>query len=532
MLSLNNQECKTPEWRVRAFFADADKEIDLAMRAVGYYHATVKKSLKFDSDCWMADFDIDPGPLVILKNIDVRIEGEARDDQDFSQLSKKFARVGDPLNHGRYEKMKSQIESLALERGYLQGKFTKAELRVDKNANSAQIELIYDSGRRSRFGPVSIHQDILKPEFVEKFIEIDPNAPYSSDPLVETYDNLSKSNYFEQVDIRPDTGRDDLTVPVAINLTPKPKHHYTFGLGFDTDIGPLVEGSYSNRRINRRGHFFDSSLNLSPVQSLADVEYSVPLTRPASDFFSLGAGLKHNDTESFNSTTAKLSSRIKHNFDSGWKQTLYLDYLYEDYTTGTESNSTFLLVPGGSWLRSVADNTLRPTRGHRLEFNISGSYKNPISDVSFIQGSISAVWRHPVPWDGIFIGRTDLGATLVDQFEKLPTTLRFYAGGMNSIRGYEYKELGPKDDLGNVVGGRFLGVISAEYEKAILEDWAIATFVDAGNAFNLDNINVKIGTGLGVRWYSPIGPVRVDFGVPLSESNTSFQIHFAAGSRI
>jgi len=191
-----------------------------------------------------------------------------------------------------------------------------------------------------------------------------------------------------------------------------------------------------------------------------------------------------------------------------------------------------LLVPGGSWLRSESDNPLRPTKGYRLEFNVAGSVKNPISDVNFAQGSVSATWSQPLPWSGRFIGRTELGATLVDQFDKLSTSYRFFAGGMNNIRGYAYKELGPRDSAGNVEGGQFLSVVSAEYEQAILDNWGVAAFLDAGNAYNLDSINIKSGAGLGVRWYSPFGPVRVDFALPLNDADSSFQIHFAAGARI
>jgi translocation and assembly module TamA len=103
---------------------------------------------------------------------------------------------------------------------------------------------------------------------------------------------------------------------------------------------------------------------------------------------------------------------------------------------------------------------------------------------------------------------------------------------MNSIRGYAYKELGPKDNQGNVIGGKFLSVVSAEYEQAVLDDWGVAAFIDAGNAYNPENISIKAGAGLGVRWYSPIGPIRLDFAVPLNESDSSFQIHFAAGARL
>lgn len=534
-LSLSAEKCESPEWRIRSLFSKADEEINRALRALGYYHAVINQSLAFNDACWRADFAIDPGPRVIVDDISIILTGDARDDPEFQKLRiALLTATGRPLRHDQYEKMKSRIESLAMERGYLNGAFAKKELLIDSAKNKAHIKLEFDAGKRLMFGEVIVEQDILKPEFVRKLILIKSGDFYSGEQLAKTHNALSKSGYFEMVDLRPDTRNiKQNRVPVTVKLYPKKIHHYGFGVGFDTDIGPLLNASYNNRRLNRRGHFLNANIDLSPVLSTADVEYSVPLADPVNDFFSFGGGLKREDTDTFKSLSAKLSARLKHASETGWKQTLFIDSVYEDFTAGATSNQVLLLVPGGSWLRSVSDSVLRPTRGHRLEFNLAGSYKNPLSDVSFAQGSVSAVWMQPLPWGARFIARTEQGATLVDQFDKLPTSYRFYAGGMNSIRGYAYKELGPKDKLGNVTGGKFLSVISAEYEQSVLDNWGVAAFIDSGNAFNnLDNIRVKTGVGLGVRWYSPIGLVRLDFALPLNESDSSFQIHFAAGARL
>lgn len=533
-LSLVKQPCDAPEWKVRRLFGNADQEIDQALRALGYYHSSSKNALSFHKNCWQADFTIAPGPQVTVADISIIFNGDANHDAEFKQLRDKLLTdAGNPLRHDHYEKMKSRIESLAMERGYLNATFLENQLIIDKANNTAHIKLVFDSRKRLSFGEVIVEQDVLNPEFVDKFITIKSGDFYSSEELAKTHNALSKSGYFEMMDIRPNTeNTDQQQVPVTIKLTPKKVHHYGVGVGFDTDIGPLLNASYNNRRLNRRGHFLTANLDIAPVLSTADVEYSVPLDNPVSDFFSFGAGLKREDTDTYKSLSGKLSTRLKHAFDSGWKQTLFIDSLYEDFTTGTTSNEVLLLVPGGSWLKSVSDSPLRPTRGHRLELNLAGSYKNPVSDVSFAQGSVSAVWMHPLAWNGRFIARAEQGATLVDQFDRLPTSYRFYAGGMNSIRGYAYKELGPKDDEDNVIGGQFLSVVSAEYEQSVFENWAVAGFLDSGNAYNLDNISVKSGAGLGVRWYSPIGPIRLDFAVPLNESDSSFQIHFAAGTRL
>jgi translocation and assembly module TamA len=533
MLSIEKLNCDAPEWKIRGLYAKADQEIDEGLRALGHYHGVVKKSLAFSKACWQADFNINPGPRAHVNDVNITINGAAHDDPEFQSLRDMLLKTkGSPLDHGQYEKMKRRIEILALERGYLKGKFTENKLLIDKDLNQAHIKLVFDAGKRIVFGTVVVNQDILNPEFVEKFISIKNGEFYTIEQLVKTHNNLSQSGYFELVDVSPATEHDDYQVPVTINLRPKMRHHYSFGLGFDTDIGPLVDAAYTNRRLNRRGHFLTSELSLSPVLSTAVVEYNVPLNNPVSESFSIGGGLKREDTDSFKTTSATLSGRLKYALDSGWKQTLSLDLDYEDFLIGSTRTKTLLLVPGGSWLKSVSNNALRPTKGYRAKFDINGSYQNPLSDVSFLQGALSAIWMHPLPWNSKFIGRTELGAILVDQFDKLPTSYRFYAGGINSIRGYAYKELGPKDSQGNVIGGKFLTVLSLEYEKAVFDNWGVSVFVDSGDAFNADNILLKTGVGLGVRWYSPFGPVRVDFAVPLNEADSSFQIHFAAGARI
>jgi translocation and assembly module TamA len=536
MLSLAKEKCDAPRWKIEHLFAESDKEIDPALRAVGFYHPEIKKSLTFNKDCWQANFNIKAGLQVTVKNINITLNGDARNDAEFKKLREKLlAKVGQPLRHDHYEKMKSQLASLAARRGYLKSEFTRKKLLIDKARNTASFELVFDSGERQKFGEIIVEQDVLEPELVAKYITIKSGEFYSSEQLVETYDALSQSGYFNSIDIRPATEVSGKPIPVTIKLHPKPKYHYAFGIGFDTDIGILASASYRDNRLNRYGHFLTAELDIAPVLSTANAEYTIPLDNPLTETFSVGAGLKREDNDSFKSISAKLSGRYKYTFDSGWKQTIFLDYSYEDFQTGTTPGKTLLLVPGGNWLYSVADNPIRPNEGYRVKFDIAGSYKTPFSDVSFVQGSLAATWIQALPWhSGKFIGRVEQGATVADDFNKLPTTYRFYAGGLNSVRGYTYKELGPKDVLGNVIGGQYLSVFSTEYEHALFDDWGIAAFVDSGNAYNkFSNIDLKTGAGLGARWYSPFGPVRVDVAVPLSnDANSAFQIHFSAGTRL
>jgi len=534
-LSLIKEPCGAPRWRVERLFEQADKEIGKALRALGHYHPAVKKHLAFDAACWRADFEIHPGTPVTVAALDIRVSGEAESDPAFARLLKKIPlKVGQVLDHGRYEAFKKSLQSLAQERGYFDAKFEKSAIQVDTERNSAVIVLAYASGRRYAFGELTIEQDILQPEFVQRFIPFTEGEPYSSRKLADTYNNLSLGGYFSSLEIKP--AIEDalgLKVPIAIALQPQKKHRYEVGIGYDTNYGPLFSLAYTNRRVNRRGHTLNAELAVSPVLSTLESRYNIPLQNPTTDFFSFGAGFKHEEPDTFTSDQFKLSLQRQHISSSGWKLNNSLDYIYEAYRSADVDNSSRLLVPGLRLQYTQSNSQFRETRGYQLNVSLAGAHDSVISDVSFLQAGAGGKWVAGVPWSGRFITRGEFGATLVSDFDKLPASYRYYTGGAQSIRGYEYKELGPKNAKGEVTGGKMLSILSLEYEQFLGEKWGVAAFIDAGDAYHsFGTFDAKVGAGLGIRWISPVGPLRIDFAVPLNESGSSFQIHFAAGAQL
>ena len=257
-LAIAKEKCNASKWRIQHEFGDAEQQIDQGLRALGYYHGTVEKSLKFNQECWKANFAINPGIRVAVAKVDIAIVGSAKYDSEFGKLLANLPlKPGSPLHHGKYETIKHKMQSLALSRGYLNAEFTEKKLLVNKQSNTAQIRLVFNSGQRMMFGDISISQDILNDSFVQKYISIKQGDFYTSGDLALTHNALAQSGYFDTVDIRTDAdnakhGR----IPVTIKLTPKNRAHYGIGVGYDTDIGPLLNATYVNRRINQYGHFF------------------------------------------------------------------------------------------------------------------------------------------------------------------------------------------------------------------------------------------------------------------------------------
>jgi len=164
-----------------------------------------------------------------------------------------------------------------------------------------------------------------------------------------------------------------------------------------------------------------------------------------------------------------------------------------------------------------------------LQLRLRGGVESLLSDTTFIQPLVSAKWIYSFSGKSRIITRGSLGTTIVDDFSKLPTTLRFFTGGDSTVRGYQFSIIGPQDAQSQVVGGKNLTEISLEYEFPIKEKWSIAAFIDAGDAFD-DTPDYKAGVGLGLHWKSPIGPVRIDFGHALEQPiGTNLRLHLTIG---
>jgi translocation and assembly module TamA len=206
-----------------------------------------------------------------------------------------------------------------------------------------------------------------------------------------------------------------------------------------------------------------------------------------------------------------------------------LSFLLEDFEVAEQSGRSRLLMPGVSWLRLRADNEIRPTAGSKLSLEIRGANDGLVSDTSFVQTVAQGIWIWSRPTGQRFLVRGQAGATAKREFAELPASVRFFAGGDNSVRGYGFEELGPVDADGNVIGGSSLLTGSFEFEQPLRERWSLAFFVDSGNAFETSNVDAKTGVGLGGRWRSPLGPIRIDLAVPLDDETESYRFHFSLG---
>lgn len=519
--------------RVRFLHTRAESEIRDALRPFGYFRPQTDARLKQNEQQFEAIYKIEPGPLMYLTRVEFKILGEGRDDPS---INRNFPLAeGDVLDQVRYENAKQSMLSAVVELGYLNARFIVHQLLVDMDNDEAAIILHLDTAKRFRFGEVRFTQDFMNPEFLARYLDFEPGDLFNHRKLLNLQSHLIDTDYFSQVDVltlREEADGDQ--VPVEIILSPGKSTRYRIGLGYSTDEGPRISLDWHRRRIGQNGHNMLTEIRLSEANSLIRSEYVIPSERPSKDFLSAAVKLENFDTDSRTSDIALVDLSKTKALENDWRRRLSLDYSYERFLVGDQKDIATLFAPSVLWSRIMADERRIMQRGHRMEFRIEGTIDEILSTTSYLQVFNSSSLIHGFDEGNWRLhASTRLGATLTDDLLDLPASKRFFAGGDSTVRGYTLDELGPMDEDGTVVGGRYLAVATVELERRVIGNWSTALFYDVGNAFDPDYPSqAESSAGIGVRWHSPVGPVRFDLAYRLDPDDHGVRLHVAIGPEL
>lgn len=527
-ITIPNISCDASQARLRRFVPRIKQDIDRAGRALGYYLIQSIIAFEEEESCWSMGVNVIPGAPVMMSNIEVNIRSDAR---LFSSVLENLPLAsGDQLNQQYYEEIKTNLSSRAVETGFFSARFERSQLLLDLQANTGNASIDFNPGERYRFGDVRIQPvEELSDDFIRRFINFEEEAYYSSAALIGLRNSLNDSQYFSTVTVTPVlNASQDTTVPITIALEPRPRHVYSVGAGVTTDIGPRLTASYEDRFLNQDGHRFNVGSSISPIEQSLDANYTIPMANPATESLRFSGGFLRESNDTFESSTLKLGSVYSFINSSSWRQNFFVNFQHDEFRIEDEDEVADLLIPGISLAKTRADDALYPTQGWRLFGRLRGASTAILSTESFLQFDLQGKWITTVG-PGRVLARFDLGATLVDDSSELPASIRYFGGGDQSVRGYQYQSLGPENELGEVIGGKHLVVAAVEYDFNVRENWKLAMFYDVGNAFNeLNDLELKSSVGVGVRWLSPIGPIRVDLASALDNDN-KLRLHITMG---
>ncbi|MDT8429151.1 MAG: autotransporter assembly complex family protein [Pseudomonadales bacterium] len=527
-LTIAEERCDSLQRHLNRLRPQVRQQIVRAAQALGYYQLQTELTFTAAEPCWSLEIVLDPGEQVRFGEVNVLIptDQSAVFQEAIANIP---VRSGAPLDHSQYERLKSLLGSAAVDNGYFSARFNRSELRVDLQRNLADVNLEFDPGERFSFGRMQISaMDALSENFISRFIPFSPGEPYSTDQLIALRETFNASQYFDQVAVTPQLQlAQNQQIPVTIELTPRARRIYSAGAGVSTDSGPRVKAAYEDRYLNRNGHRLNADATASQLRQEINVSYIIPLQNPAHDSLRLNVGLIGEDTDTFERDTYRLGLSWRTRLGENWVQNIFTNLQREDFTVEARPQKSTLTISGINLARTRSDDPIFPNNGWRVFAQVSGASASLFSDLSFIQFYGSAKFIHSFGPLRLLL-RGEAATTVADELDELPASQRFFAGGDQSIRGYDFGALGSLNADGQVIGGKHLLVGSAEIDFQLRPRWRAAVFFDRGNAFaSFNDMNLVQSVGAGLRWLSPIGPIRLDLARALDDN--SFRVHITMG---
>ena len=577
------------ERRRASFLEQARHRAQAAMRPWGYYQAHIQADLQADlqadegDSAWRLEITIDPGPPVLVEHADIQVMGEGADQAGLRQWLERWPlEPGTRLDQTIWSSQKDRALDLARAGGFLKADFTTHRIALDLDANRAQLELILQTGQRAVMGKIEYEQDTVQPHVLEPIARFDPGDPYRVALVEELRLDLWRTGYFGDIEVleQKHLDREPPVVDFRVRLSPRNRVTHQFSVGYGTDTLFRTQYHWTRHLLSDRGDSvrLGAGWRQQDSELQATGEYRLPRRTNSLQFW-LANGILRRETQEFVlkddndqevlriakgeifDTQLRLGRLRLHN--NPWsnrriQSTVFVDLLRERDNFNQALNEA-AAQPAGDFLDDLFGNTDHTvavgvdldwpvirgsgfmTTGHHERAWALTANEAWGSEKSFSQVYLSSRWnrllghrwkillRGEVGWSDadlkpFYVSGEDGASTLL--VTELPYRYSFRAGGSQSVRGYGYNDLST-----NGIGSNHLLTGSAELEFLALEQWSVAAFFDIGNAFNhWSDPRLKRGAGVGIRWYSMLGAVRLDAAQGLDIPGKPWEIYLTIGT--
>lgn len=535
---------ETDRMSFRALSEHAATQARAALQALGHYQPDIVVSREGSGNNIVCVVTITPGVPVLLRQVDIRIETNATTGTGVAAgiapveltdfLNKNAPRQGEIFHHGRYAAFKNGLLQQALRSGYFEAAWVTQQASVDPEQNRVDISLVLSAGARYRVGETTITGTGIHHELIARFPRFKTGDAYDGNKITELHRDLLRTSWFEAVHIQaePDPATDHI-VPVNLEYSLRKRNRVGIGAGFSTDIGPRMQLQWEKPWLNAHGHSLSTYAEVAEVRSQIEATYLVPLTDPVTSqmAYSYGVQVENLNTYQYWLTTAGIEHRKR--LPSQWRLTRSLELNQETDDFGLIETRTTLLMPGLSLSRTDFDVAPLITRGWRTVGKIRFAADALASDADMIRATLDGKAIYSLGDRTRTILRAGAGAMSASDILDIPISLRFFSGGDQSIRGYDYQSIAPVDGNNEKIGGLYKLESSLEFDYRFADRWLIAIFADHGSSFNdFNDSKFFTGAGTGIRWLSLIGPLRLDFAWGLSLDQPSFNLHFYMGPEL
>ncbi|MBW3550456.1 MAG: autotransporter assembly complex protein TamA [Proteobacteria bacterium] len=535
--------------RLAYLIREANDEAREALQPFGYYDPQISVERTRDGAATGVTITVVPGQPVTVRRADIAIIGEGNRDRYLREDLAEFEpQPGEVLDHRQYEASKIAITRRLAERGYFDAGFASHRVEVTRAEHAADIDLVWESGQRYDIGPISFQQTpdpVVREDLLGELVYWDTGSYYHQGKLDRLRESLTGLDYFAVIDIEPRPeaaiGND---VPVTVTLTPAKRDIYTAGLSYGTDSGAGVRLGAERRYVNQRGHKALVQLDYAERRRTLTLQYRIPAFAWLDGWYTFSSQVAEEQSEYIDTRRLETVASRSGEIDRHWTVIASLHALRERWDYVVADDEGTLVAPDYRYatftypsLRGEyveADDLVFPRNGRAATILLRGGLEGAGSDADFGQVHLSARWYRGLGDSSRLITRGELGRTFTDNLVDIPPSLRFFAGGDRSIRGYAWREVGPRvtglDGEQYALGAENVVTASVEFEHYFSDLWGAAVFVDSGSAFNHDDPDWRTGVGVGLRWRSPVGPLRLDIARGLDRPDSGFQLYLAIGA--
>lgn len=517
------QSLTTPQ--VQTLYHQGCESIKQALQPYGYFKARVSPiHLLHGKDGWTGFFNVHLGPVLRISHVDIKVDGPGEFDADVIKAVHTFPiKDHDQFQATLYETGKAELLAKIQEQGFINAAYQVSDVNIDLISYRANIKLRIKTGDLYYIGQINYQQHAYNPNFLNRIRFFKQGEAFSNARVQAFQQEMESSGYFKRVDVMPDMENIKYDyVPLTVALQPPKSQQYNVGIGYGTFTGPRLTSKIQFPRVTDTGQYFNAELKLSSVLSGVAAKYFIPGRNPLRDKYVLGASYQQFSPKNGQSQSGNLSASYLTKWGENWRGSATANFLVEHYEILNQpSLRRHFLYPSINLIYLKTDNIINPTSGKMLNITLQGAAQAVFSSTNFVQSEIQGKYLFSPTVNSRVIFRGDFGYTVVENLANLPLTLRYFAGGINSIRAYPDSSIGP---------GRYLYEGSAEYRYRVWDQLYGAVFYDAGTATNNFGTPLNVGAGVGAVYESLVGPIRLYLAKSISRPHPSYNIEFAVGA--
>jgi len=517
--------------RLKRLVDEAIRESREAAATDGYFSAHVQAQIDSSGEPWVVRLRVEPGERTRVTEVDIRFTGPGATDGEARPYRERARRnwtlrPGQPFRQDEWESAKRQaVRDLATFR-YAAATLAASEARIDPETHSASLHLEIASGPPFRFGELRItgtrrYDDAL----IANLAPVRPGDVYDREKLILYQRRLLETGYFAsvqaEIDQQPAVAD---AAPLRVAVIEASQHHVEWGVSYNTDVGPRLQAAYTNQDVLGTAWRFGSNLNLDQKIQNLTLDLNTP-PRQGGVWDTIFTRARQQDIQ--NQITREFAVGVSQNYGaSAAPSALIVSAHAEDERTGDVASNAHAVYFGARKGLRRTDALVSPRQGYVFSAEVGGS-PNALSSQTFLRGIANALLFFPLGRQDDLLLRGQAGAVRSASRDGIPSTFLFRTGGDQTVRGYAFESIGVEKN-GAVVGGRRLLVGTVEYTRWVGESWGIATFFDAGNAWDTGvRTDISTGYGAGVRFRTPIGPIRADLAYGARTSD--WRLHFSVG---